>query len=103
MRFSCFISMFMLLITPILQIETNGEVKVALNSAALELPVKGIEKLHIDFWPIESALSRLDSVVDSSFVAEALQRLFKGVLSLVPDLIIPDFVIRPSFIFVFLN
>ena len=45
----------------VLQVETNWELEVALDSTALVRSLKCVKHLDVNFWPVEGSIAGVDS------------------------------------------
>jgi len=69
-----------------LQVEPDWQLEVQLDSAALVLPAKHVEELHIDLRTVEGAVSLVQLVLFAEFAKGCLEL----VLGQVPVLNVPQ-------------
>ena len=74
------------LLRPVLQVEPDWQLEVQLDSAALVLPAKHVEELHIDLRTVEGPVSLVQLVLFAEFAKGCLEL----VLGQVPVLNVPQ-------------
>lgn len=74
----------------VLEVESDRQIKIELNSSALVTSIEGIVQLDINLWSIEGTILGLDC----PWLSESLQSTLESVLSLIPHLLLTNIVLR---------